>query len=1136
MKFVPEELSLEARLFSRFNIVTIIILLLCVAIATTLAVTFNSPAAKIVAILSALVMLPSSMGAYYSARQGNVQRSILLTVAVWYVLALCMILVGVRFYSILLVTSIMPVIMAMPFVAPHILRRFIAICLFLVIGGSIAAIFPPLITPTVPDQLMSYVDIGMSTLLVSMVMLAVWQSGGRLAAAADGMREAIADLKESERSLESKVDERTADLEKAFRRISDINEITNIVNSTLEVDKVKDTIYNGLKKMFNFERMGIFLISPDDQRLRLEFAAGVPFADELRQLLKHDGLPLDAKDSFVAASVIHQESIYLQSVTPEDLAKAGDTDLFIYRFSPPKSFLICPLILEHRAIGCIYFMALEEHFVLEEEDIVSIELYVNQMSTAIRNSRLYQGAEESRQEAEAANEAKGTFLANMSHEIRTPMNAIIGLTGLCLDTELDNKQEDYLNKVNIAANSLRTIIDDILDFSKLEAGKLEFERIPFSLNDVLENLAAICMVRCQAKHLELIFQRDPGLPDTLRGDPTRLGQILINLVGNAIKFTEEGQIVVEVRQTQRNQDHVTVHFSVRDSGIGMDKEQLSRLFQSFSQADSSISRQYGGTGLGLAISQQLTEMMGGHIEVSSEPGIGSNFHFTLEFESVDIEIKTTGQEDAPKKLNVLVVDDNEIMREILQVYLESFGYAVTLATGGEQALEFLQQKHSFDLVLLDWMMPGMTGRDVALAIRELKARPKVILLSSWNLHSSEYESIVDAFLPKPVNPSSLLDTIMLTYGKQVTRRTRYLGIITTAEDLVSISGARVLVVDDSDINLQIACELLQKVPLITDTACNGKEAVAKVKSNDYECVLMDIQMPVMDGYTATGVIREIFSFDQLPIVAMTANVMAEDKALAKKSGMNGHVAKPIDPSELYKALADNIPEADYSKNLTSKNESEGMESSEVEHAPLPNFLPGLDIKQGLARLANNEILYVKLLQDLFHDYADCPVALQQLVDQGEQDEIGNLAHKLRGIANNLGAIEVGNAAESIETAIRNGKTGELEQILEQLETALSISAESLSVLQQFTKPDKAETPPKDLNAEQLYSDLDDAINASDPNSLVLLDRLLVIEKDNIDIVKLLNASRKHLDNFNFTEAQHLFAEAKTKWGENQVLM
>ncbi len=1131
MKFVPGELSLEARLFTRFNLATIIVLLFCIAIALALTVVFNSPTANIILILATLVMLPLSMGAYRLARQDKVQRAITLTVAVWYVLALCMIMVGNRLYSILLVASIMPVMIVMPFVTPDRLQRFIAICLFFVISGSIAAMFPPLITPTVPDQLVFYVDAGMSVLLVFVVMLAVWQSGGRLAAAADGMRKAIAKLQVSERSLESKVEERTAKLEKAFGRISDINEITNIVNSTLDVNKVKDTIYHGLKKMFNFERMGIFLIDPDDQRLRLELEAGVPFADELRQVLKQDGLPLDAKDSFVAASVINKKSVYRQSVTPEGLAQAGDTDLFIYRFSPPKSFLICPLLLEHRAIGCIYFVAIEEPFVLEEEDIDSIEHYVNQMSTAIRNSRLFQVAEESRQEAETANETKGSFLANMSHEIRTPMNAIIGLTGLCLDTELDKKQEDYLNKVNVAANSLRTIIDDILDFSKLEAGKLEFEKIPFSLNDVLENLATICMVRCQSKQLELIFQRDPGLPDTLRGDPTRLGQILINLVGNAIKFTEEGQIVVEVRQTQRNKDRVTVHFGVRDSGIGMDKEQLSRLFQSFSQADSSISRQYGGTGLGLAISQQLTEMMGGHIEVSSELGIGSSFRFTLEFESVDIEIKTTGQEDAPKNLNVLVVDDNETMREILQVYLESFGYTVTLAESGKQALDILQLKHSFDLVLLDWMMPGMNGRDVALAIRELKARPKVILLSSWNLHSREYQSIVDAFLPKPVNPSSLLDTIMLTYGKQVTRRTRHIGTNTIAEDLVPISGARVLVVDDSNINLQIACELLQKVPLITDTACNGEEAVAKVKSNDYECVLMDIQMPVMDGYTATGLIREIFSFDQLPIVAMTANVMAEDKALANKSGMNGHVAKPIDPSELYKALADNIPEADYSKNLTTKSEREGVESSDVERAPLPNFLPGLDIKQGLARLANNETLYVKLLQDLFHDYADCPATLQQLVNQGEQDEIASLTHKLRGIASNLGAIEVGSVAESIEIAIHNGKTGELEQILKRLETALSISAESLSVLQQFTTPAKAAAPPKDLNTPQLFSDLNAAINASDPNSLVILDQLLVIEKDNIDIVKLLNASQKHLDNFNFTDAQHLLAKAEAKWGE-----
>ncbi|MEP1593664.1 MAG: response regulator, partial [Halieaceae bacterium] len=780
--------------------------------------------------------------------------------------------------------------------------------------------FPPVITPTVPDVTVFRVTLFSSSVLCTVAFLSLWTSGGRMEAASQGMRRAIARLEDSERSLEMKVEERTSELEQAFRESSDINAIATVVNSTLDVDKVQDIIFNGLQKMFVFDQMGVFLTDPSVNRLKLEFQRGRAWPEVLDQLLIDEGLPLDAGDSVAAASVVAGESIFMGRITEEGLAAAGPNDRLILKHNPFVSILLCPLKIENRAIGCIFFSASDEPFKLSDREIVSIERYVTQMGTAIRNAQLFRAAEASRAEAELANETKGTFLANMSHEIRTPMNAIIGLTGLCLETELNTKQEDYLRKVDGAANALRTIIDDILDFSKLEAGKFEFENIPFSLNDVLDNLATICMVRCQDKHLELVFQRDPSLPDTLCGDPTRLGQILINLAGNAIKFTEEGQIVVEVRQTERVDDRVMVHFDVRDSGIGMNEEQLGRLFQSFSQADSTISRQYGGTGLGLAISQQLTEMMGGKIEVSSQPGEGSSFHFTLAFDTVEVEAEdSVVREEAPQGLNVLVVDDNEPSRDILQEYLRSFGYTVTLAESGEEALQIMRPTHDFDLILLDWMMPGMTGLDVALAVRETESPPKIVLLSSWNMPSSEHQAMVDAFLAKPVKPSALLDTIMVAYGKQVVRRVRKLGVKTGPEDLAEIRGARVLVVDDSPINLQIACELLEKVPLVLDTASDGEEAVARVRENDYDCVLMDIQMPGMDGYTATGILRQEYPFEALPILAMTANVMAEDRARTREAGMNGHVAKPVDPADLYKSLLDAIPVADYSANLQQRS-------------------------------------------------------------------------------------------------------------------------------------------------------------------------------------------------------------------------
>jgi signal transduction histidine kinase/CheY-like chemotaxis protein/HPt (histidine-containing phosphotransfer) domain-containing protein len=1111
-------LSVEAQQFSTITLSTSLLFLTVGFISAALGFFFGSPVAGVLGIVIFSVLLPVCIFAHLAARKGNVDKAVALVTSVWYLISFAMVIVGERLYGVLIVTAILPVLMVLPFVSQSMVRWLICGSILLIVIGSITKLFPTIYTATVPDSIISDVESLAVTLLSVVVMLSLWQSGGKIKAAAEGMRRAIAALQESEKSLEIKVEERTGELEQAFQEISDINEIATLVNSTLDVDKVKNTIYQGLQSMFTFDQMGVFLIDPQDNRLKLSLQTGRPFPEALNEPLYKTGLPLAAEDSVAAASVVGNESIFLGRITPEGLAQSGASDQLILKHNPLASILLCPLLIEDKAIGSIFFSAQQEPFDLSEQKIKSIERYVTQMGTAIRNAQLFQAAEKSRHEAESANETKGTFLANMSHEIRTPMNAIIGLTGLCLDTDLDRKQKDYLTKVDNAANALRTIIDDILDFSKLEAGKFVFENIPFSLNEVLDNLATICMVRCQDKHLELVFQRDPGLSDTLCGDPTRLGQILINLAGNAIKFTEEGQIVVEVRQTERHGDRVTVHFDVRDSGIGMNEEQLSRLFQSFSQADSTISRQYGGTGLGLAISQQLTEIMGGVIKVSSEPGVGSSFHFTLSFDHVVIEQEVTEQEEAPQGLNVLVVDDNEASRDILQEYLLSFGYTVTLAETGEEALEIMSPQHSFDLVLLDWMMPGMTGLDVALAIREFSSPPKIVLLSSWNMPSTGHEAMVDAFLAKPVKPSSLLDTIMVAYGKQVVRRARKLGTRTGPEDLAGIRGARVLVVDDSDINLQIACELLEKVPLVLDTASDGNEAVAKVRANDYDCVLMDIQMPGMDGYTATSVLREDYPYDQLPILAMTANVMAEDRARTREAGMNGHVAKPVDPADLYQALLQAIPENDYLMNLPPDVAGVTSQQASTTQATLPAVLPGLEIDVSLSRLANNEKLYMQLLTALLTDYADTPDTLRQLVLAGKAEEARGVAHKIRGIANNLGASDIGAAAESIEMTAMSAEPIEDEQI-DTLSQALQVAGESLAVLlreHQIAQPAAASGG---VNVAEVFAKLQAAVSAFDPGATDLIDQLLLSQAEGGVLATQLHQARELLDNFNFADAE-----------------
>jgi len=475
---------------------------------------------------------------------------------------------------------------------------------------------------------------------------------------------------------------------------------------------------------------------------------------------------------------------------------------------------------------------------------------------------------------------------------------------------------------------------------------------------------------------------------------------------------------------------------------------------------------------------------------------------------------------------VLVVDDNEPSRDILQEYLLSFGYTVTLAASGEQALEIMRGGgERFDLLLLDWMMPGMTGLDVALAVRERKDPPKIVLLSSWNMPSSEHQAMVDAFMAKPVKPSSLLDTIMLAYGKQVVRRARKLGTTTGPADLVGIRGARVLVVDDSDINLQIACELLEKVPLVLDTASDGEEAVEKVRANDYDCVLMDIQMPGMDGYTATGILRQDFPSDQLPILAMTANVMAEDRARTQEADMNGHVAKPVDPADLYRALLESIPEADYTANLEADAAVTSTADAETGAPPLPDALPGLEIKAGLRRMANNQKLFLQLLGDLLGEYADAPDTIRRLVADGATKDLRGAAHKVRGIANNLGAVDVGAAAESIESAAVAGEAVSDTQI-DALAAALAVVGESHAHLLAEFQPEAAVGDTNNVDVMALCTELEAAVAAFDPGAADMVEQLLGTQEPNSELAQRLTAAKEFLDAFNFPDAEPLLAGLK----------